>query len=161
MDRTTKAKKKPHPKTGKPEKSRCTSDTFTADMRFIVTRNKRNIWMDEMYETVPASSDLPVFNWTPARHTRKWELTKKAPFLNGTGLFYLFLFGASKQDRTASLRFMRGKYMLASLLMLWPLWQYPSQFQYLWAFFNLTNSCLLLSKSHFAIFWKSNFSLIS
>lgn len=62
MERITKAKKKPDPTPEKPEQSSDTTDTFTADMRFIVTRNKRNIWMDELYDTPPDNADLPVFN---------------------------------------------------------------------------------------------------
>jgi predicted transcriptional regulator len=46
----------------KSKKSHGTTDNFTSDMRFIVTRNKRNAWMDEMYETPPDYADLPIFN---------------------------------------------------------------------------------------------------
>ena len=35
---------------------------FTADMHFIVTRNKRNAWMDDLYEMPPDTADYPVFN---------------------------------------------------------------------------------------------------
>lgn len=62
MDSTTKAKKSKRLVPGKPEKRGKTAETFTADMRFIVTRNKRNAWMDEMYESVPDQFDPPVFN---------------------------------------------------------------------------------------------------
>lgn len=62
MERITKAPKKQNPTPAESEQNSTTADTFTADMRFIVTRNKRNIWMDELYDSPPDSADLPVFN---------------------------------------------------------------------------------------------------
>ncbi|WP_136799225.1 MULTISPECIES: hypothetical protein [Desulfosediminicola] len=35
---------------------------FTPNMRFVVVRNQRNPWLDELYETPPNLASLPVFN---------------------------------------------------------------------------------------------------
>ncbi len=62
MDRTTNSKKKPHPKKGTPDQSSSHADAFTADMRMIVTRTRRNLWEDDQFDTVTTKADLPVFN---------------------------------------------------------------------------------------------------
>ncbi|WP_136807597.1 hypothetical protein [Desulfosediminicola flagellatus] len=62
MDRTGEDDGSKFPPKRKSEKSKRKTDTFTSEMHFIVTRNKRNIWQDDMYDTPPNSADLPVFN---------------------------------------------------------------------------------------------------
>lgn len=62
MDRSSKTENQFQPSPEKPEQKANTSTPFTADMHVIVTRNKRNAWIDEMYETPPDGADLPVFN---------------------------------------------------------------------------------------------------
>lgn len=62
MDRTRKTDGPESTPNGKSEKKTRSKNTFTSDMHFIVTRNKRNIWQDEMYDSPPNTGDLPVFN---------------------------------------------------------------------------------------------------
>ncbi len=62
MDRTNNNNGQKTPKNGQSKKTKRSTDTFTSDMHFIVTRNKRNVWQDEMYDCPPTSMDLPVFN---------------------------------------------------------------------------------------------------
>lgn len=62
MDRTTKSEEKSQSQINKPENTSTGQSAFTADMRFIVTRNKRNVWLDDMYDTPPDSADLAIFN---------------------------------------------------------------------------------------------------
>ena len=59
MDSNNKAKNKKQATSNKKKK---TSSAFSADMHFIVTRNTRNVWLDDQYETPPDNANLPVFN---------------------------------------------------------------------------------------------------
>ena len=35
---------------------------FSQEMRFVVTRNTRNAWLDDLYETAPTIGSLPTFH---------------------------------------------------------------------------------------------------
>ncbi len=62
MKGTTKRQEQLEDASVRPRKSATATDVFTPDMRFIVTRNTRNAWMDDLYENPPSSADYPVFN---------------------------------------------------------------------------------------------------
>lgn len=62
MDRTTKSKKRKVPAPSQSESFQKDNDTFTTDMRFIVTRSKLNVLVDEFDESVPIHSNPPVYN---------------------------------------------------------------------------------------------------
>jgi len=62
MDRTTKPKKHKQPSPSQPESFHRKNDTFTTDMRFIVTRSRLNVLVDEFDESVPVHSNPPVYN---------------------------------------------------------------------------------------------------
>jgi hypothetical protein len=62
MDHTNEQEEQMLPPAEKSEKNRRGGEHFTSNMRFIVTRNKRNAWMDDLYDTPPDYADLPIFN---------------------------------------------------------------------------------------------------
>lgn len=62
MDRTSKPKKRKQPAPSQPEPPHKNNDTFTADMRIIVTRSKLNVLVDEFDESVTVQSGPPIYN---------------------------------------------------------------------------------------------------
>jgi len=62
MNSSTKSKKGKKPTSNKPESYQDTGNTFTTDMRFIVTRSKLNVLVDEFDESVPVPSSLPIYH---------------------------------------------------------------------------------------------------
>lgn len=62
MDSSSKINKQENPTSESAPKVVESNDTFTHDMRFVVTRNTRNAWMDELYERTPENGSTPVFH---------------------------------------------------------------------------------------------------
>jgi len=62
MDRTAKPKKRKQSSPNQPESRHKDNDTFTTDMRFVVTRSKLNVLVDEFDESVPVHATPTIYN---------------------------------------------------------------------------------------------------